>query len=289
MEQEADQSEWCSPVFNSSNAAVTVSMDVLSEAQLSEKLDYLQPGGHYIPNSCSSKYRVAIVVPYRDRESHLHVLLNNFHPFLTDQQLDYSIIVVEQAANQTFNRGKLLNVGFIESIKLYDWHCFIFHDVDLLPEDRRNLHTCPEANPRHMAVAIDKFNYRLFYDGMFGTSCALTVRQFLNVNGFSNRFWGWGGEDDDMYARIISAGYKVERYNTSIARYKMIKHGRDSANPVNPCRYKLLNKTKRDWRNDGLSSLRYKLLNVTLEPLYTHILVDLLEAEEKPLVNKQFC
>ncbi|EYC22928.1 hypothetical protein Y032_0016g3021 [Ancylostoma ceylanicum] len=88
---------------------------------------------------------------------------------------------------------------------------------------------------------------------------------------------------------IISAGYKVERYNTSIARYKMIKHGKDSSNPVNPCRYKLLAKTKRDWKTDGLSSLRYKLLNVTLKPLYTHILVDLLEAEEKPSVNKQFC
>ncbi|EYC22930.1 hypothetical protein Y032_0016g3023 [Ancylostoma ceylanicum] len=196
------QPQWCSPVFNGSNTVINVSMDVISEEQLAKKLNYLRPGGHYNPSGCTSKYRVAIVVPYRDRESHLHVLLNNFHPFLTNQQLDYSIIVVEQAANQTFNRGKLLNVGFIESMRLYDWHCFVFHDVDLLPEDTRNLHSCPETNPRHMAVAVDKFKYKLFYDGMFGTSCSLTVRQFLNVNGFSNRFWGWGGEDDDMYSSL---------------------------------------------------------------------------------------
>lgn len=40
-----------------------------------------------------------------------------------------------QVANQTFNRAKLMNVGFVEAMKQYDWQCAIFHDVDLLPED----------------------------------------------------------------------------------------------------------------------------------------------------------
>lgn len=55
-----------------------------------------------------------------------------------------------------------MNVGFLEASKQYPYDCFIFHDVDLIPEDDRNLYTCPEQ-PRHMSVAIDKFRYRYFF------------------------------------------------------------------------------------------------------------------------------
>ena len=58
-----------------------------------------------------------------------------------------------------FNRAALLNIGFLEASKLYDFQCFIFHDVDLLPEDDRNLYVCPSM-PRHMSVAIDKLKYK---------------------------------------------------------------------------------------------------------------------------------
>jgi hypothetical protein len=53
----------------------------------------------------------------------------------------------------------LMNVGFVEALKLYNYDCFIFHDVDLLPEDDRNLYTCPEQ-PRHMSVAVDVLKYK---------------------------------------------------------------------------------------------------------------------------------
>jgi hypothetical protein len=65
----------------------------------------------------------------------------------------------QKVGNGKFNRAKLMNIGFLEALKQYDYQCFIFHDVDLLPEDDRNLYTCPEQ-PRHMSVAIDKFGYR---------------------------------------------------------------------------------------------------------------------------------
>ncbi|KAH7696506.1 UDP-Galactose:b-N-acetylglucosamine b1,4-galactosyltransferase 4, partial [Aphelenchoides avenae] len=93
-----------------------------------------------------------------DREAHLRVFLHNLHSLLQKQQLDYAIFVVEQVANQTFNRAKLMNVGFAEAIRIYDWQCFVFHDVDLMPEDDRNVYSCPDQ-PRHMSVAVDKFGY----------------------------------------------------------------------------------------------------------------------------------
>lgn len=61
--------------------------------------------------------------------------------------------------SDAFNRAMLMNVGYVEALKERPFDCFIFHDVDLLPENDRNLYTCPEQ-PRHMSVAVDKFNYR---------------------------------------------------------------------------------------------------------------------------------
>ena len=34
----------------------------------------------------------------------------------------------------------------------------------------------------------------------------MSTKDFKKVNGYSNKFWGWGGEDDDMRQRIKSAG-----------------------------------------------------------------------------------
>lgn len=58
-----------------------------------------------------------------------------------------------------FNRALLLNVGVLESLKVYDYQCFIFHDVDLLPENDYNMYSCPE-NPRHMSVSVDRMGYK---------------------------------------------------------------------------------------------------------------------------------
>lgn len=65
-----------------------------------------------------------------------------------------------QFGEDTFNRAKLLNVGFMEALKDdEEYDCFIFSDVDLIPMDDRNLYRCYEQ-PRHFAVGMDKFGFR---------------------------------------------------------------------------------------------------------------------------------
>ena len=41
-----------------------------------------------------------------------------------------------------FNRGQLLNIGFVEAMKDFHWDCIILHDVDLLPMNKVNFYTC---------------------------------------------------------------------------------------------------------------------------------------------------
>ena len=45
------------------------------------------------------------------------------------------------------------------------------------------------------------FTFRLPYATIFGGVGAFTKIHFERINGFSNLFWGWGGEDDDLYQR----------------------------------------------------------------------------------------
>ena len=69
---------------------------------------------------------------------------------------------------------------------------------------------------------MDKFNYTLPYPKIFGGATAMTPEHFRRVNGYSNQFWGWGGEDDDMWSRVHFHGLVVLRRNTGM--YRMIKH-----------------------------------------------------------------
>ena len=39
--------------------------------------------------------------------------------------------------------------------------------------------------------------------------CFVWLASTLQVNGLSNRFWGWGREDDELYVRMIEANLKV--------------------------------------------------------------------------------
>ena len=40
-----------------------------------------------------------------------------------------------QYGEYTFNKARIMNVAFVEALKQYSFQCFVFHDVDLVPED----------------------------------------------------------------------------------------------------------------------------------------------------------
>ncbi|KAJ8299531.1 hypothetical protein KUTeg_023591 [Tegillarca granosa] len=154
--------------------------------------------GRSKPKQCKSEQRIAVIVPFRDRLQQLKIFLLNILPFLHRQQVDFTIYIVEQSSGSRFNRGMMRNIGFLEANLETRYDCFIFHDVDVLPEDDRNRYLCGKM-PRHLSGLMDRHNYTLLYTGLLGGITAMTYNHFIKINGYSNQFFVWGGEDDELY------------------------------------------------------------------------------------------
>ncbi|XP_078490775.1 uncharacterized protein LOC100181252 [Ciona intestinalis] len=241
---------------------------------------HLLKDGCYSPTTCIPRQKVAVIIPFKERDAHLKTLLFYLHPMLQRQKISYCIFVAEQFDNGQFNKAMIMNAAFEEAMK-QDWFdCIIFHDVDMIPEDDRNLYICGE-HPRHISPAIDKFDYKSHYGTEFGGVTGITPEQYRKANGHSNQFWGWGGEDNDMEFRIFNSGMKIIPSPSKIGRYKMIVHTHPwkfSANKF-PTR---LNKTRvARAKTDGLSDLQYRLVGSEGNPLYTKWFIDIRRIEVK--------
>jgi beta-1,4-galactosyltransferase 3 len=137
-----------------------MNMDGVTLADIEHELAYLnlKPGGVSNKNR-TALYKTAIVVPYKDRLKNLQLFLRNIHPFLDKQNIFYAIYVVEPVEGVRFNKGVLMNVGFLKAFKDEQWDCVIFHDVDLLPENEKNLYMCDQRAPKAFAIAVSSFLY----------------------------------------------------------------------------------------------------------------------------------
>ena len=68
----------------------------------------------------------------------MRILLFYLHSVLIQQNVTYGIFVLSQNDEGLFNKGILLNAGVLEITKLNDsYDCFVFQDVDLIPENSR--------------------------------------------------------------------------------------------------------------------------------------------------------
>ncbi len=162
--------------------------------------------------------KLCIVVPYRDRKEHLDKFLPAMEKFLDNQKLDWHIIIVEQNFDKSFNRAKLLNVGYAFTKGSYDNYCM--HDVDMLPiEGQADYSYCD--TPTHLATRASQFGYKLPYEGYFGGVTMFDKKSFEKINGYANEYWGWGAEDDDVLRRILTLKITANRKNNA---YESLAH-----------------------------------------------------------------
>jgi hypothetical protein len=155
----------------------------------------------YQPLSFSSA-RLAVIVPIRDREAHLAVLVPRLIARLNEQGIHHRIVVVEQEAGKPWNKGAMINVGLQHAADSCDYYCL--HDVDAIPVEANYL--CPSQPLRLVTKLIGSKQGLARPPRYFGGVITATREQVLAANGFSNQYWGWGKEDDDFLFRLLFAG-----------------------------------------------------------------------------------
>lgn len=124
---------------------------------------------------------MTIIVPYRDRPQHLAQFIPHMRVYLPDAK----IIIVEQADDKPFNRGKLLNIGFLESVR--DTH-YVFHDVDMLP-----ITVDYEPNVGVTQLAGSKIQLRDYLGGV----TMFDHNTFKRVGGYNNDYFH-RAEDNEL-------------------------------------------------------------------------------------------
>ncbi|VDN39292.1 unnamed protein product [Dibothriocephalus latus] len=224
-------------------------------------------GQLFLPLGNSTSGRVAIVVPYRNRSEDLVRFLTHMLPFLSAQKKQCVILVVEQAGNDSFNRAKLLNVAVREVRKsvpgdrLFGIECFIFHDVDKVPTSPFVVYDCGQNVRQLCNVLHSGNNITRLYNSFLGAVTAFSWRHFATINGASNLFYGWGGEDDELSLRLQLNNIRVDRPTGTMGVFTEFNqsHPRDK-NPQRVQLLRLINVTAR-WRKDGINQTRYQLLD----------------------------
>lgn len=229
----------------------------------------IHQGGEFHPEECRARFSTAVIVPYRDRQEQLAEFLNYMHNYLRLQLIHYRIFVVEQSDRKPFNRAMLFNIG-AKVAESYGYPCLVLHDVDLMPLNSGQIYACT-ALPRHMSSALDSWRFHLPYRTLFGGVVAISTSQFNLINGMSNLYHGWGGEDDDLYERLKVVGIDICRFDPAYSEYTMLKH--KHAVP-NENRLALLRSASLRIHSDGLNSLVYKEVERRMHSLFTHILVE---------------
>ena len=155
--------------------------------------------------------KLGVCVPYRNREAHLKEFIPRVGKFLEDRGIEYCMYFGHQVDNKLFNRGAMKNVAAEQAFK-DGCDYIVWHDIDMIPEDDHCDYSFPKDNPRHIAIHISKTNYHLKYADYFGGAVIFSKEQVEKTNGYSNDYWDWGMEDDDLFWRCVLEGYADINY-----------------------------------------------------------------------------
>jgi hypothetical protein len=154
--------------------------------------------------------KLGVCVPYRDRELHLNEFIPKVGKYLKNQGIEFCMYFCHQTDDKLFNRGATKNIAAKHAFEDGCTH-IVWHDIDMIPEEGAD-YSFPKDNPRHIATKISQMQYGLKYHEYFGGAVVFSKEQVENTNGYSNDYWDWGMEDDDLFWRCHLEGYTNTTY-----------------------------------------------------------------------------
>jgi hypothetical protein len=252
-------------------------------------------------SSNSNQLKIAIIVPYRDlhpaqkRAEHLAKFIAYMGPFMEkaikqfNKNASFHIFIVEQSPEHKFNRGALLNLGFLEAQK-QGYNVFIFHDVDLLPGDSMgNYYVKNPEIPIHIARCWDRYKGQEYLGGII----SISGKNFTDLNGYPNNYWGWGGEDDELRRRVNEINLQIENPKEEDCKItdleemglqeklQLLKENQDWKNMK---KNELKEQHSETWRDNGVNSIEGEYMDWKDEEINkytTKITVELIYSDEE--------
>lgn len=174
----------------------------------------------------------SIIIPYRDRQAHLEVMLPRLQEVFKGKQ--YEIIVSEQNDNDNFNLSNTQNIG----AQFAKGNIIILHQVDYYPTDDVSYEIKDQpVLPAKKGIFVDQnFNhrdindipggYRNWYNeidnGFYGGVVIMRKEHWDKINGLNPLYKGWGNEDEDLRERFKWAGYTPIR--NEVGTYLCLYH-----------------------------------------------------------------
>ena len=251
-------------------------------------------------SSISNQLKIAIIVPYRDlhptqkRAEHLKKFIAYMGPFMEkaisqfNNNATFHIFIVEQSPEHKFNRGALLNLGFLEASK-QGYNVFIFHDVDLLPgESIASYYVKNPEIPIHIARCWDRYKGKEYLGGIISVS----GKNYTDLNGYPNNYWGWGGEDDELRRRANEINLQSENPKEEDCEItdlegmnlqEKLQVLRENEDWKNMRKRELKEEHSATWQTNGVNSIEGEYLDLKDEKINdytTKIIVELIYSDE---------
>ena len=178
-------------------------------------------------NIIINKTDFVIIAPIRDRDKHAILFTNYMNDYFREYDTSmnlYKIILIEQLNMEIpFNRGMLFNIGvnYVEkNLPNINWMCM--HDIDIVPHHLTYKSKDPRFKVKHLV--------KQRYSGHLGGITCFDKSTYINcVNGFSNNYWGWGCEDDDLCMRVQGCS-SIERTRKESLIFIKVFHNRFERN-----------------------------------------------------------
>ena len=262
----------------------------------------------------SLKKKIALITIFRENSNSINKErtreLNLFIKFMNRLLIPYCsfhIYIIEQSQDgELFNIGKLKNIGFEIAKNEYSYDNYIFSDVDIIPDYDLIEYYCKKLKyPISLGLRGTRYmnnkqvNKKIFMGSLLG----FTKKQFEKINGYPNNFWGWGGEDEAIKARLVNSGTTTFYYPKKgsiidleeTKDMKTINNVNDKTKIVKKeeIKYEKLHEDLTSWKENGLNNLEYTILSTNkstnkinnntnkINNNTTHIIVDLMKKNDE--------